>query len=184
MSLVLDRWGQFANSLRLKRSTVSQPWARTSCRFQPTGLPNRSFNHDCYPSLLQDLTALTLEPNPEQPSNSGIVEAEHLVPKFVNESITNVTKDLAGIGQAPTIVQNTSSQAGNLQFVSDTVDTFFTLLTPLKAFNSVVHEIANVHPCAKVTLSIFTCASKMLLDQADRDVAVFLLLSTIFEAYT
>jgi hypothetical protein len=95
----------------------------------------------------------------------------------VNESITNATKDLAAIGQVPTIVQNASSEAGNIQSVSDTVDTFSTLLAPLKAFNTIANEIANVrpsisllhatnihmqvHPYAKVALSIFTCASKV-----------------------
>ncbi|KIK33561.1 hypothetical protein CY34DRAFT_35281, partial [Suillus luteus UH-Slu-Lm8-n1] len=68
--------------------------------------------------------------------------------------------------------------------VSDTVDTFSTLLTPLKAFNTIVNEIANVHPYAKVALSIFTCASKMILDQADRDDAVSRLLSKISEVFT
>ncbi|KAG1792158.1 uncharacterized protein HD556DRAFT_572080 [Suillus plorans] len=43
---------------------------------------------------------------------------------------------------------------------------------------------AQVHPYAKVALSIFTCASKMILDQAHRDVAVRLLLSKISEVYT
>jgi hypothetical protein len=95
----------------------------------------------------------------------------------VHESITNATKDLAGIGQVSTILQNTSSDAGNLQFVSDTVNTFSTFLKPLTAFNSVANQIANVqpsisllyatnihmqvHPYAKVALSIFTCASKV-----------------------
>jgi hypothetical protein len=95
----------------------------------------------------------------------------------VNESITNATKDLAGIGQVPTIVQNTSSEASNLQSVSDTDNTFSTFLKPLTAFNSIANQIANVqpsisllyatnihmqvHPYAKVALSIFTCASKV-----------------------
>ncbi|KAG1767574.1 hypothetical protein EDD22DRAFT_1006115 [Suillus occidentalis] len=57
-------------------------------------------------------------------------------------------------------IANASSEAGNLQSVSDTVDTSSTLLTPLKAFNTIANEIANVHPYAKVALSIFTCASK------------------------
>jgi hypothetical protein len=73
-------------------------------------------------------------------------KAEHLDPKFVNGTVTNATKDLAGIGQVPAIVQNTSSEDGNLQSVSDTVDTFSTLLTPLKAFNTIINDIANVRP--------------------------------------
>ncbi|KAG2343052.1 WD40 repeat-like protein [Suillus weaverae] len=131
----------------------------------------------------KDLAAPILKPNREQSSNSGIVEA-HLDPKFVNERINDATKDLAGISQVQTIAQNTSSAANNLQSVSDTINTFSAFLRPLKAFNSVVNEIANVHPYAKVALSIFTCASKMILNQADRDVAILSLLSKTSEVYT
>jgi hypothetical protein len=95
----------------------------------------------------------------------------------VNEKITNATKDLAGIGQIPTIMQHTSSAANDVQSASGTVNTFSALLKLLKAFNSVANEIANVQPSisllyvtnvhmqvhlyAKVALSIFTCASNV-----------------------
>ncbi|KAG1854358.1 hypothetical protein C8R48DRAFT_835826 [Suillus tomentosus] len=137
-----------------------------------------------------DLTAPIIEPNPEPSSNSGIAGIsstdidEHLGPKFVNERIANATKDFVDIGQVPTVAQDTSSVANNLQTVSDTIDTFSSFLEPLKLFNSIANSIANVHPYAKVALSIFTCASKMILDQADRDVAVSSLLSKISEVYT
>ncbi|KAG2150683.1 uncharacterized protein EDB93DRAFT_329266 [Suillus bovinus] len=136
----------------------------------------------------KDLTVPTLEPNPEQSSNSGIAEAEHLDLKFVNERIAEVTKGVADIGQVPTIVQETSSAINNLPSVSTmidtTIDNFSAFLRPLKAFNSIANSIANVYPYAKVALSIFTCASKMILDQAERDVAVSTLLSKISEVYT
>ncbi|KAG2100142.1 uncharacterized protein F5147DRAFT_813275, partial [Suillus discolor] len=131
----------------------------------------------------KDITAPTLEPNPEQSFNSWIAEAEDLDPKFVNKRIAEATEGVAGIGQVPTIVQDTSSAINNLPSVSDAIDTFSALLRPLKAFNFIVNEIANVHPYAKAALSIFTCASKMILDQANRDVAVSSLLSKISEVY-
>ncbi|OJA13988.1 hypothetical protein AZE42_04594 [Rhizopogon vesiculosus] len=37
------------------------------------------------------------------------------------------------------------------------------MLKPLKAFNSIANGIAEVHPYAKVALSIFTSASKVCL---------------------
>ncbi|KAG2150710.1 uncharacterized protein EDB93DRAFT_1103411 [Suillus bovinus] len=121
-------------------------------------------------------------------SNSGVAEAEHLDPKFVNERIAEATKGVAGIGQVPTIVQGASSAINELPSVSTTIDTtidnFSAFLRPLKAFNTIANSIANVHPYAKVALSIFTCASKMILDQAERDVAVSTLLSKISEVYT
>jgi hypothetical protein len=94
----------------------------------------------------------------------------------VNETVTDAAKDLAGIGQVPAIVSNTSSEAGNLQSVSDTVDTFSTLLTPLKAFNTIINDIANIrlslsllhatnfhiqHSYMKVAMSICTRTSKV-----------------------
>ncbi|KAG2106953.1 uncharacterized protein F5147DRAFT_653550 [Suillus discolor] len=110
----------------------------------------------------KDLTAPTSEAYHKQSSDSGIVaKAEHLDPKFVNKRIANATKGVAGIGQVPTIVKHASSTVNNLPSVSDTIDMFSPLLRPLKAFNSIANEIANVHPYAKVALSIFTCASKV-----------------------
>lgn len=110
-------------------------------------------------------------------------EAEHLDPNFVSERIADATKDLAGIGHVPTIVQDTFSATNNLPSVSDTIDIFSAFLRPLKVFNSIADEIANVHPYAKVALGSFTCASKMILDQADHDVAISDLLSKISEVY-
>jgi hypothetical protein len=97
--------------------------------------------------------------------------------KECKQKITNTTKDLTGIGQIPTIMQHTSSVANDVQSASGTVDTFSALLKPLKAFNSIANEIANVqpsisllyvtnvhmqvHPYVKVALSIFTCASNV-----------------------
>ncbi|KAG2350104.1 hypothetical protein BDR05DRAFT_986385 [Suillus weaverae] len=162
---------RFASSAR--QSPNPEPTAATS---SPQDTPPVQSN--------KDLTAPTLEPNHQQPSKSEIIEADHLDQKLVNEKIANATKGLAGISQVQTIAQKTSSAANNLQSVPDTIDKFTACLKPLKAFNSVANEIANVHPYAKVALSIFTCASKMILDQADRDDAVSSLLSKISEVYT
>jgi len=152
-------------------------------------------------AFLQDLTTSTVELNVEQSSDTGIAEVastdkvwniliclfwqcadvypqgEYLDPKIVNEKITHATKNLAGIGQVPAIIQCTSSVANNLQSVSGTVNTFSVLLRPLKVFNTVANEITNVQPYIsllyvtnihmqvhlymKVALSIFTCASKV-----------------------
>ncbi|KIK35896.1 hypothetical protein CY34DRAFT_16757 [Suillus luteus UH-Slu-Lm8-n1] len=92
--------------------------------------------------------------------------AGHIGPKFVNETVTNATKDLAGIGQVPEIVL--------LQRLAP--------YNPSIPFNTIINDVAN-HPYTKVALSICTRASKMILDQADRDVAVSRLLSKIFKVY-
>ncbi|KAG1792137.1 uncharacterized protein HD556DRAFT_1537001 [Suillus plorans] len=171
---------------------VTKRFARSARQFpNPEPTTASSSLQDTQPvQSTKDLTPPTLEPDCEQSSHSGIVEgsstndAKHLDPKFANERIANANKGLAGTSRVPTIVQDASSATNNLPSVSDAINTFSGFLEPLKAFNSVANAIADVHPYAKVALSIFTCASKMILDQADRDVAVSLLLSKISEVYT
>ncbi|KAG2366045.1 hypothetical protein BDR07DRAFT_567652 [Suillus spraguei] len=81
------------------------------------------------------------------------------------------------------MVQNTASASDNLQSVSDTIDTYSPILKPLRVFNSIATELADVHPYVKAVLSIFTCASKMILAQAKRDDDVSRLLSKILDVY-
>ncbi|OJA15904.1 hypothetical protein AZE42_11497, partial [Rhizopogon vesiculosus] len=45
------------------------------------------------------------------------------------------------------------------------------------------NHIAEIHPYAKVALSILTSASQMILDQVDRDDAVSSLLSKVSEVF-
>ncbi|KAG2125500.1 hypothetical protein DEU56DRAFT_759235 [Suillus clintonianus] len=139
------------------------------------------------PSLL---SAPTLEPNDKQSSNSGIAKAESPPDmNLVTETLAQAQTGVTSIGHAPTFVQNTSSAAGNLQSVFNVIDTFSTILGPLKVFNSIATGLADVHPYAKVALSMFTYASKnvwwkMILDQANRDNAVHDLLTKISDVYT
>ncbi|KAG2127054.1 hypothetical protein BD769DRAFT_1668187 [Suillus cothurnatus] len=76
-----------------------------------------------------------------------------------------------------------SHQYNGHLFRDKSVNTFSTLLRPLKVFNTVANKIANVHLYAKVALNIFTCTSKMILNQADHDDTVSSLLSKISEVY-
>ncbi|KAG2336413.1 hypothetical protein BDR05DRAFT_1005889 [Suillus weaverae] len=46
----------------------------------------------------------------------------------------------------------------------------------LRIFDSVIGEIADVHPCAKMALGVMSCAAKMILAQTDRDAALLELL--------
>ncbi|KAG2117465.1 hypothetical protein DEU56DRAFT_905097, partial [Suillus clintonianus] len=129
-------------------------------------------------------TAPTLESNPDLSSNSGIVKAE-LLPdmELVTETLAHAQTGVAGIGYASTFVQNTSSAADKLQPLPNVIDTFSAILGPLKVFNSVATRLADVHPYAKAALSVFTCASKMILDQANRDDAVHGLLMKVSDVY-
>ncbi|KAG1740549.1 uncharacterized protein EDB91DRAFT_355854 [Suillus paluster] len=124
-----------------------------------------------------------MAPAPEQASDARAANAEQLDPKFLNEKIGDASKNMEGMKNVPGMAQNTASASDNLQSIPNTIDTFSTILGPLKLFNSVADGLADVHPYAKVALSIFTFASKMIIAQADRDAAVSGLLQKISEIY-
>ncbi|KAG2339592.1 hypothetical protein BDR05DRAFT_938889 [Suillus weaverae] len=59
-----------------------------------------------------------------------------------------------------------------------------TYLKPLRIFDSVIGEIADVHPYAKMALGVLSCAAKMILAQTDRDAAVLKLLEKLCDVYS
>ncbi|KAG2368295.1 hypothetical protein BDR07DRAFT_120736 [Suillus spraguei] len=128
------------------------------------------------------LVASTLKPNPAQSSNSGIAKAE-LPPDmtFVTEMLTHAQTGVAGISPIDRVVQNTASATGNLRSVP--VDKSSSILGTLKTFHAVADQIVNLHPYAKVAFGILTQASKMILDQANFDIAVSDLLFKVSDVY-
>ncbi|KIK32150.1 hypothetical protein CY34DRAFT_19251, partial [Suillus luteus UH-Slu-Lm8-n1] len=58
-----------------------------------------------------------------------------------------------------------------------------TYLQPLRIFDAVIGEIANVHPYAKMALGVLSCTAKIILAQTDRDAAVLQLLEKLCEVY-
>ncbi|KAG2338716.1 hypothetical protein BDR05DRAFT_1041822 [Suillus weaverae] len=58
-----------------------------------------------------------------------------------------------------------------------------TCLKPLRIFDSVIGELANLHPYAKMALGVLSYAAKMILAQADRDTALLKLLEKLGEIY-
>ncbi|CCM04344.1 uncharacterized protein FIBRA_06516 [Fibroporia radiculosa] len=65
----------------------------------------------------------------------------------------------------------------------NTIDPLVAPLGALNVFNLVVDAIAQVHPYAQIALSIFKCASQMILDQIYLDTAVRELLSKVSQVY-
>ncbi|KAG2753049.1 hypothetical protein P692DRAFT_20908539, partial [Suillus brevipes Sb2] len=145
-----------------------------------------------HPQTSQDfplLTTTALEPDldqapePRAAKSSPTITSEQPDSKLVQATIAKATAGVDGMGHVSGMVENATSASDNLQSVSDTIDTLSPILKPLKVFNSVAAGLADVHPYAKAALSIFTCASKMILDQANRDTAVSCLLSKISGVY-
>ncbi|KAG1901391.1 uncharacterized protein F5891DRAFT_1029204 [Suillus fuscotomentosus] len=66
----------------------------------------------------------------------------------------------------------------------DSIDSFgTTYLQPLRIFDTVIGTIAEVHPYAKMALGVLSCASKIILAQANRDEAVLDLYKKLGQVY-
>ncbi|KAG2028288.1 hypothetical protein BDR03DRAFT_1020012, partial [Suillus americanus] len=142
--------------------------ARQSPNPQPTAASSsaRDLPH---PQTSQDLPPPTITPKPnhQQSSDVGVaitsspITSEQPHPKLVKATLANAKADFDEIRNVSGMIQNAASASDNSQSISDTIDTFSPILKPLKVFNSVAAKLAEVHPYAKVALSIFTCASKV-----------------------
>jgi len=64
--------------------------------------------------------------------------------KNVNERITAATKGVGGMSHVPGTFQNIASTSNNLQSISDASDKFSAVLGPIKVFNSIANQIAEV----------------------------------------
>ncbi|KAG2366043.1 hypothetical protein BDR07DRAFT_1373863 [Suillus spraguei] len=106
-------------------------------------------------------TATTPEPNLDQPSDLGVANRNSTI-TLVKAKLASAKAEFDRIKNVSGIVQNAASASDKLQSVSDTFDTFSPILKPLKVFNSIATTLAEVHPYAKVALSIFTYASKVI----------------------
>ncbi|KAG2028913.1 hypothetical protein BDR03DRAFT_988096, partial [Suillus americanus] len=66
----------------------------------------------------------------------------------------------------------------------DAADSFqTTYLQPLRVFDTVIGDLANVHPYAKVVLGVLSTASKIILAQTERDESVQSLLKKLEQIY-
>ncbi|KAG2054389.1 hypothetical protein BDR06DRAFT_996649 [Suillus hirtellus] len=67
--------------------------------------------------------------------------------------------------------------------LDDADSTETTYLEPLRIFDTVIETISEVHPYAKMALGVLSCASKIILAQADRDDAVLDLHKKLAQVY-
>ncbi|KAG1734867.1 uncharacterized protein EDB91DRAFT_574012 [Suillus paluster] len=151
-----DFWGKVTNQCRCAKNTARSPSPPPVGAIIPSG---RTFN----------------------PAPARQVEPPN--PTVVNERIKDVTKGITGIDPVLAMAKSAALGTNNVQSVLDGIDTWAAILGPLKAFNSVADHIADIHPYLKGAMSILTCASKMILDQADRDTAVYRLHLKVSEVY-
>ncbi|KAG1869428.1 hypothetical protein DFJ58DRAFT_911289, partial [Suillus subalutaceus] len=84
------------------------------------------------------------------------------------------------LGPATTVVSPVQDGQDDLDDVDMFQDTY---LEPLRIFDDVIEEIADVHPYAKMALGVLSCAAKIILAKVDRDTAVLKLLEKLGEVY-
>ncbi|KIK33501.1 hypothetical protein CY34DRAFT_701190, partial [Suillus luteus UH-Slu-Lm8-n1] len=135
------------------------------------------------------ITSGTTEQNTDQSSYLRLAKVRSTIAseqpdlKFVKAMLADAKEDFEVIRHVSGIGGNTASASDNLQSVPDAIHMFSRILGPLKVFNTVANGLADAHPYAKVALSIFTCASNMLLDQANIDGAVRGILTKVSDVY-
>ncbi|KAG2136356.1 uncharacterized protein EDB93DRAFT_1231725, partial [Suillus bovinus] len=78
------------------------------------------------------------------------------------------------------VVSTTQNAPAGLEDAYNFQDTY---LKPLKIFDSVIEKLADVHPYAKIALGALSCASKMVIAQADRDQADHRLVDKLEQVY-
>ncbi|KAJ8589073.1 hypothetical protein M405DRAFT_842096 [Rhizopogon salebrosus TDB-379] len=178
--LVHGTLGKFTKSSSTLSAGRPQSFAPTSSSISVQDTTN---NHPSEGALPH--TDLVSEPNLGQPTNSGDAKAKPPDQQLVKERIDEAARGVTGSSQVPGIAQKIASASNDLQSptASDAIDTFSQVLAPLKAFHAIANGIADIHPYAKAVLSIFTYASKIIIDQADRDDAVRALLEKLSEFY-
>ncbi|KAG1717780.1 uncharacterized protein EDB91DRAFT_1188839 [Suillus paluster] len=150
------------------RSPRSARSARQSPISEPATASSRAKDH-LPAQTTQDpspLTAPASDAAPNQASNSDILKVYHQAKpppdtELVKATLAHAKADFEGIGYGSGMAQNTAAAYYNLQSDPNTSNMFSAILGPLKKFNDVANGLADVHPYAKVALSIFTFASKV-----------------------
>ncbi|KAG2105031.1 uncharacterized protein F5147DRAFT_244140 [Suillus discolor] len=83
-------------------------------------------------------------------------------------------------GCVASVVSKTEDGSKDLAAADDFQSTY---LQPLKVFDTVIENLANVHPYAKMALGMLSAASKIIIAQAERDQSVQSLLEKLEDVY-
>lgn len=84
----------------------------------------------------------------------------------IQAKIESTRQDVSAMGRLTDSETNGAAQA------SIALNNLDATLNPLKTFNSVVKGLSNLHPYAKISLSVLSWASQAIIAQANRDEAI------------
>ncbi|KAG1817021.1 hypothetical protein EV424DRAFT_1513365 [Suillus variegatus] len=122
--------------------------------------------------------------NPVQAQDTSTVVQQDADPQSVNKALQDAGHGADQMNQIwgharPVLSAGTKGPAA-----LDNIDSIgTTYLQPLRIFDTVIGTIAEVHPYAKMALGVLSCASKIILAQADRDEAVLDLYKKLGQVY-
>ncbi|KIL62156.1 hypothetical protein M378DRAFT_1056075, partial [Amanita muscaria Koide BX008] len=113
----------------------------------------------------------------------GPVAKDVIDKQFVQDAMQASNRQLQVMHTIGGGVQKAAEHGTQSTAVLDKADIAANFLKPLKAFDSVVKGLADVHPYAKVALSVLCWASQAILAQANRDKSIQDLQSRISDVY-
>ncbi|KAG1873644.1 hypothetical protein DFJ58DRAFT_366515 [Suillus subalutaceus] len=118
----------------------------------------------------------------DQAASSGVEEAPD--PQSVHAGLRGAREGAENMRQLGKHITSVASAAKDGPAGLADVDNFqTTYLQPLRIFNTVIKNLANVHPYAKVALGALSAASEIILAQTERDESVQSLLDKLEEVY-
>ncbi|KAG6330059.1 hypothetical protein ID866_9031, partial [Astraeus odoratus] len=110
--------------------------------------------------------------NPANDDNAKNIRTE------INKAHADVqqVRDISGADEVTSAINTATSTL-------DEVDAVTACLRPLRAFDSIINKISEIHPYAKLALSTLSWAAKAILNQTNLDQAVVDLLQKISHVY-
>ncbi|KAG2055505.1 hypothetical protein BDR06DRAFT_995916 [Suillus hirtellus] len=114
------------------------------------------------------IAKISVQPATVQDASTGVKQGTD--PQSLNAALRDA---YGGANALLGPVRSVVSAGRNAPAALDDMDNMeATYLQPLRIFNTVIGEVAEVHPYAKMALGVLSCASKIILAQADRDEAI------------
>ncbi|THH21102.1 hypothetical protein EW146_g406 [Bondarzewia mesenterica] len=135
---------------------------------------------DCSQDVITQSSIQLCSPIVMKPDGSRILIKMNNAVQGAMDAMSQMNSTPGAIGGLTSAVDGTSPVVGG---VTTAINTWEPLLDKLKVFTSLVDEVAEVHPYAKIAWSVLSGAYKIVLAQKDRDENIETLLKTMNDMY-
>ncbi|KAM6493709.1 P-loop containing nucleoside triphosphate hydrolase protein [Amanita muscaria] len=173
---------QYATRMTMSTPTKSTRWSRVVKRAS-------AIINVARPSTPERASTSSVREDDADSSNPSLSTLRSSAPSSLPQSLVLPTPQPSPIAESPPplppqlpipqlypIAESPAREASSTVSDND-------FLKPLKAFNSVVKGLADIHPYAKVALSVLSWASQAMLVQANQDKSIQELQSRIADVY-